>query len=111
MKSFGEDPQKIQPDEFFGMFDQFITSFNDARVENERFRKQKEDEERRAKMEAQVCISSARTRQCQRKQFNVRWKSFLWFIVHNEDQTRVARFRPERLIVSIAAIGFGTHQG
>ena len=54
MKSFGEDPQKMQPDEFFGMFDQFVASFNDARVENQKFRKQKEEEEKRARLEIQV---------------------------------------------------------
>ena len=54
MKSFGEDSQKMQPDEFFGMFDQFVASFNDARVENQKFRKQKEEEEKRARLEIQV---------------------------------------------------------
>ncbi len=62
MRSFGEDPQKMQPDEFFGMFDQFVTSFHDARVENERFRKQKEEEERRARMEIQVSHCSLHPR-------------------------------------------------
>ncbi len=54
VKYFGEDPHKTQPDEFFGVFAQFISSFYDAVVENERFKKLKEDEERRAKLELQV---------------------------------------------------------
>lgn len=55
VKHFGEDASKIQPDEFFGIFDQFLQSFSEARQENENIRKRKEEEERRAKMEAQVC--------------------------------------------------------
>lgn len=57
VKHFGEDASKIQPDEFFGIFDQFLQSFSEARQENENMRKRKEEEERRAKMEAQVCES------------------------------------------------------
>lgn len=55
VKHFGEDASKMQPDEFFGIFDQFVQSFAEAQQENENMRKRKEEEERRAKMEAQVC--------------------------------------------------------
>lgn len=55
VKHFGEDASKMQPDEFFGIFDQFLQSFTEAQQENENIRKRKEEEERRAKMEAQVC--------------------------------------------------------
>lgn len=48
----------MQPDEFFGIFDQFLQSFAEAQQENENMRKRKEEEERRAKMEAQVCERS-----------------------------------------------------
>ena len=58
VKHFGEDASKMQPDEFFGIFDQFLQSFSEAQQENENMRKRKEEEERRAKMEAQVCISA-----------------------------------------------------
>ena len=51
---FGEEPSKMQPDEFFQMFDMFLTMYGEAYLENERFRKQKEEEEKRAKIEAQV---------------------------------------------------------
>lgn len=44
----------MQPDEFFGIFDQFLQSFSEAQQENENMRRRKEEEERRAKMEAQV---------------------------------------------------------
>lgn len=57
VKHFGEDAGKMQPDEFFGIFDQFLQSFAEAQQENENMRKRKEEEERRAKMEAQVCDS------------------------------------------------------
>ena len=53
---FAEDNDKIQPDEFFGVFDQFLTFFADGQLDLIKFRKQREEEERRAKMEAQVCI-------------------------------------------------------
>lgn len=54
MKHFGEDAGKMQPDEFFGVFDQFLQAFTEARQENENIRRRKEEEERRARMEAQV---------------------------------------------------------
>lgn len=54
VKHFGEDAGKMQPDEFFGIFDQFLQAFTEARQENENIRRRKEEEERRARMEAQV---------------------------------------------------------
>lgn len=54
VKHFGEDAGKVQPDEFFGIFDQFLQAFAEARQENENMRRRKEEEERRARMEAQV---------------------------------------------------------
>ena len=54
-KCFGINDGKImQPDEFFGVFDNFISAMNDAREENERIKKQKEEEERRAQLEERV---------------------------------------------------------
>lgn len=54
MKHFGEEAGKMQPDEFFGIFDQFLQAVSEAKQENENIRKRKEEEERRARMEAQV---------------------------------------------------------
>uniref|UniRef100_A0A3P8XJ66 Dishevelled associated activator of morphogenesis 1b n=1 Tax=Esox lucius TaxID=8010 RepID=A0A3P8XJ66_ESOLU len=54
VKHFGEDAGKMQPDEFFGVFEQFLVSFAEARQENENMRKRKDEEERRAKMESQL---------------------------------------------------------
>lgn len=51
---FGEDPSRLQPDEFFGIFDQFLQAFSEAKQDNENMRRRKEEEERRARMEAQV---------------------------------------------------------
>jgi len=45
VKHFGEDFTQI--DEFFAIFDQFLSSFTDARLENEGMRRRKEDEERK----------------------------------------------------------------
>lgn len=54
MKYFGEEMDKMQPDEFFGIFDQFLQAVTEAKQENENMRKRKEEEERRMRMEAQV---------------------------------------------------------
>ena len=54
MKQFCEDPRKMPTEEFFGVFDEFLGSFTDAQLDLEKFRREKEQEEKRAKMEAQV---------------------------------------------------------
>lgn len=54
VQHFGEDATRMQPDEFFGIFDQFLQAFAEAKQENENMRRRKEEEERRARMEAQV---------------------------------------------------------
>lgn len=56
MKHFGEEAGKIQPDEFFGIFDQFLQAVSEAKQENENMRRKKEEEERRARLEAQVRV-------------------------------------------------------
>ena len=53
---FGEDGSVIQPDEFFGIFDQFLVCFMEARQDNENFRRRQEEEEKRIKQEAEVRI-------------------------------------------------------
>ncbi|XP_053553284.1 disheveled-associated activator of morphogenesis 1 isoform X2 [Bombina bombina] len=53
-KHFGEEASKMQPDEFFGIFDQFLQALSEAKQENENMRKKKEEEERRIRMEAQL---------------------------------------------------------
>ncbi|XP_004698674.1 disheveled-associated activator of morphogenesis 1 isoform X2 [Echinops telfairi] len=54
VKHFGEEAGKVQPDEFFGIFDQFLQAVAEAKQENENMRKRKEEEERRARLEAQL---------------------------------------------------------
>ncbi|KAE8600250.1 hypothetical protein XENTR_v10013152 [Xenopus tropicalis] len=54
MKHFGEVEGKMQPDEFFGIFDTFLQSFAEAKQDLENMRKKKEEEERRARMEAML---------------------------------------------------------
>lgn len=44
----------MQPDEFFGIFDTFLQSFNEARQDLENMQRRKEEEEKRARMEAMV---------------------------------------------------------
>ena len=54
VRLFGEDGSVVQPDEFFGIFDAFLVSFMEAKQDNENFRKRQEEEEKRAKQEAEV---------------------------------------------------------
>ncbi|XP_043930395.1 disheveled-associated activator of morphogenesis 1 isoform X2 [Protopterus annectens] len=70
VKYFGEDPLKMQPDEFFGIFDQFIQAFAEAKQENENIRKRKEEEERRARMEAQLKEQRERERKSRKAKEN-----------------------------------------
>uniref|UniRef100_A0A672GLH3 Dishevelled associated activator of morphogenesis 1b n=1 Tax=Salarias fasciatus TaxID=181472 RepID=A0A672GLH3_SALFA len=70
VKHFGEDAGKMQPDEFFGIFDQFLQSFTEAQQENENMRKRKEEEERRAKMEAQLKEQREKERKARKAKAN-----------------------------------------
>uniref|UniRef100_A0A8C3AH75 Dishevelled associated activator of morphogenesis 1b n=1 Tax=Cyclopterus lumpus TaxID=8103 RepID=A0A8C3AH75_CYCLU len=70
VKHFGEDASKMQPDEFFGIFDQFLQSFSEAQQENENLRKRKEEEERRAKMEAQLKEQREKERKARKAKAN-----------------------------------------
>lgn len=54
LKHFGEDPSNLQPDEFFGIFDTFLTTFSEAKQDNLNMARRKEEEQKRALMEAQV---------------------------------------------------------
>ncbi|KAJ8986080.1 hypothetical protein NQ317_003374, partial [Molorchus minor] len=54
VRLFGEEATNAQPDEFFGIFDTFLTAFIEARQDNENMRKRQEEEEKRAKQEADL---------------------------------------------------------
>ncbi|XP_051852849.1 disheveled-associated activator of morphogenesis 2 isoform X1 [Antechinus flavipes] len=66
LKHFGEPEGKMQPDEFFGIFDTFLQAFSEARQDLETMRRKKEEEERRARMEAMLKEQRERERR-QRK--------------------------------------------
>ncbi|XP_029454062.1 disheveled-associated activator of morphogenesis 1 isoform X2 [Rhinatrema bivittatum] len=70
VKHFSEDTGKMQPDEFFGIFDQFLQAFSEAKQENENLRKRKEEEERRARMEAQLREQRERERKSRKAKEN-----------------------------------------
>ena len=53
---FSEDPTTTQSDEFFGIFDYFISSFEEARADNENVKKKKEEEEKIAKQHQEVNV-------------------------------------------------------
>ena len=54
LKHFGEEQDRMQPDEFFGIFDTFLVSFDEARQDLENMQRRKQEEERRARMEVMV---------------------------------------------------------
>ncbi|XP_058452117.1 disheveled-associated activator of morphogenesis 1 isoform X2 [Malaya genurostris] len=54
VRLFGEDGSVVQPDEFFGIFDGFLTALMEAKQDNENFRRRQEEEEKRAKQEAEL---------------------------------------------------------
>lgn len=54
MRLFGEDSAGVQPDEFFGIFENFLQALTEARQDVENMRKKVEEEERRAKQEQEV---------------------------------------------------------
>merc|ERR1719438_736200 len=62
---FSEDPTTTQSDEFFGTFDYFITSFEEARQDNETVKRKKEEEEKIAKQHQEM-----RMRTLERKKSN-----------------------------------------
>ncbi|XP_060127190.1 disheveled-associated activator of morphogenesis 1 isoform X2 [Zootoca vivipara] len=70
VKHFGEEAGKMQPDEFFGIFDQFLQAVTEAKQENENMRKKKEEEERRARMEAQLKEQRERERKARKAKEN-----------------------------------------
>ncbi|XP_023382548.1 disheveled-associated activator of morphogenesis 1 [Pteropus vampyrus] len=70
VKHFGEEAGKTQPDEFFGIFDQFLQAVSEAKQENENMRKKKEEEERRARMEAQLKEQRERERKMRKAKEN-----------------------------------------
>lgn len=55
---FGEEQSNLQPDVFFGIFGTFLTAFSEAKQDNENMVRRKEEEEKRALMEAQVWNST-----------------------------------------------------
>ncbi|KAM5165283.1 disheveled-associated activator of morphogenesis 2 [Mantella aurantiaca] len=68
MKHFGEMDGRMQPDEFFGMFDTFLQSFSEAKQDLENMRKKKEEEERRARMEAMLKEQREKERRLKKSQ-------------------------------------------
>ncbi|XP_044581625.1 disheveled-associated activator of morphogenesis 1 isoform X1 [Cotesia glomerata] len=54
VRLFGEDSAGVQPDEFFGIFENFLQALTEARADVENMRKKVEEEERRAKQEQEL---------------------------------------------------------
>nr|XP_040055491.1 disheveled-associated activator of morphogenesis 2 isoform X1 [Gasterosteus aculeatus aculeatus]XP_040055492.1 disheveled-associated activator of morphogenesis 2 isoform X1 [Gasterosteus aculeatus aculeatus] len=66
LKHFGEEEGRMQPDEFFGIFDTFLQSFNEARQDLENMQRRKDEEERRARMEAMLKEQRERERRAKK---------------------------------------------
>lgn len=56
VRLFGEDGSQLQPDEFFGIFDAFLTALAEAQHDNDACKRKREEDERRAKQDAEVII-------------------------------------------------------
>lgn len=57
VRLFGEDNSTIQPDDFFAIFDSFLTALSEARQDNITVKKRREEEEKRTRQEIEVCIN------------------------------------------------------
>merc|ERR1711993_171412 len=64
-RMFCEDPATTQSDEFFGIFDHFITSFGEAKMDNDNAKRKREEEEKIAKQHQEM-----RMRTLERKKSN-----------------------------------------
>ncbi|XP_044009291.1 disheveled-associated activator of morphogenesis 1 isoform X2 [Aphidius gifuensis] len=54
VRLFGEDSAGVQPDEFFGIFENFLQAFAEARQDVENMRRKIEEDERRVKQEQEL---------------------------------------------------------
>ena len=53
---FCEDPVTTQSDEFFGIFDSFVSGFHEAKMENDAVKRKREEEEKIAKQQQEVRV-------------------------------------------------------
>ena len=51
---FCEDPATTPSDEFFGIFDAFVSGFHEAKMENDAVKRRREEEEKIAKQQQEV---------------------------------------------------------
>ncbi|KAL4108075.1 hypothetical protein QTP88_018330 [Uroleucon formosanum] len=54
VRLFGEDNSTIQPDDFFAIFDSFLTALYEARQDNYSVKKKREEEEKRMRQEVEL---------------------------------------------------------
>ncbi|KAL5235210.1 hypothetical protein ACI65C_002620 [Semiaphis heraclei] len=54
VRLFGEDNSTIQPDDFFAIFDSFLTALYEARQDNTSVKKRREEEEKRIRQEVEL---------------------------------------------------------
>ncbi|VVC32460.1 Diaphanous autoregulatory (DAD) domain,Formin, GTPase-binding domain,Armadillo-like helical,Formin, FH3 [Cinara cedri] len=54
VRLFGEDNSTIQPDDFFAVFDSFLTALSEARQDNISVKKRREEEEKRIRQEVDL---------------------------------------------------------
>ncbi|XP_056332441.1 disheveled-associated activator of morphogenesis 2 [Danio aesculapii] len=66
LKHFGEEEGRMQPDEFFGIFDIFLQSFSEARHDLKNMQRCKEEEERRIRLEAMLKDQRERERRAKK---------------------------------------------
>uniref|UniRef100_A0A8C8A1R6 Dishevelled associated activator of morphogenesis 2 n=1 Tax=Oryzias sinensis TaxID=183150 RepID=A0A8C8A1R6_9TELE len=66
LKHFGEEEGRIQPDDFFGIFDAFLQSFSEAQQDLENMQRRKEEEKKRAQMETMLKVQRERERRAKK---------------------------------------------
>lgn len=54
VRLFGEDNSTIQPDDFFAIFDSFLTALSEASQDNTNVKKRRDEEEKRSRQEVEV---------------------------------------------------------
>ncbi|XP_061889808.1 disheveled-associated activator of morphogenesis 1-like [Entelurus aequoreus] len=69
LRYFGEDVSTLQPDDFFGVFDTFLSAFSEAKRANEDVARRKEEEEKRALVQEKM--KKDREQKARKAQINV----------------------------------------
>ena len=74
---FCEDPATTPSDEFFGIFDAFVSGFHEAKMENDAVKRRREEEEKIAKQQQEVRLRTYLVVLGR----SLKWRSHVWCLV------------------------------